>query len=139
MAKGTYKLSRRSIMRLQGVNMMLVAIVLKAIESSPYDFGIAWMGGWRTAVEQHRLYIDGKSKLDGTFKKSKHQNMTADGRPDGSAFDIVCYKDSEITWDENIFRSVAEHIKKVAKEEYNIDLKWGGDWKKFVDMPHFEL
>ena len=126
-------------MRLQGVNMMLVAIVFEAIRNSPHDFGIAWMGGFRTAVEQHRLFVDKKSTKDGTFKKSKHQRLTADARPDSAAFDIVCYKDGEITWDAEIFTEVAKHIKKVAKETYNIDLTWGGDWKKFVDMPHFEL
>ena len=133
-----YKFSRLSLARLQGVNILLVAVAIDAIKESPYDFGIAYMGGFRTAVEQHRLFVERKSKADGTFKKSKHQTIV-NGMPSSEAFDIVCYKDGAITWEADVFRSVAKHIKKVAKENYNLDLTWGGDWKKFVDMPHFEL
>jgi len=132
------KLSRISMLRLQGVNIFLVAIILEAIRESPYDFGIADMGGWRTQVEQHRLYVNKKSKKDGTFRKSKHQDLF-NGMPCSSAFDIVCYKDGKITWDPEVFRAVAAHIKKVAIEKFKIPLSWGGDWKTFVDMPHFEL
>lgn len=126
-----FKLSRRSLVRLNGVNSILIAIAVDAVRKSPFDFGIADMGGLRTAVEQHRLYLDGKSKLDGYVNQSKHQK--------GLAFDIVCYKENKITWDEDVFRAVAAHIRKVAKEQYNHELTWGGDWMKFVDMPHFEL
>lgn len=126
-----YKLSRLSLARLNGVKAILTAICVDAIPNSPYDFGIAWMGGVRTAVEQHRLFVNKKSKADGYTRISKHQK--------GLAFDIVCYEDGKITWDEKIFTEVANHILETAKKQYGIELTWGGNWKSFQDKPHFQI
>jgi len=27
----------------------------------------------------------------------------------------------------------------VALDDFGVKLEWGGDWTKFVDMPHFQL
>ena len=35
----SFKLSRRSLERLKGVNPLLIAIVVDSITDSPYDFG----------------------------------------------------------------------------------------------------
>jgi len=126
-----FKLSHRSINRLNGVKAILIVIATDSIKDAPYDFGIADLGGLRSAVEQHRLYVNKKSQKDGYFRKSKHQ--------EGEAFDIVCYKDGEITWDADVFTEVANHIMTLAKDKYNIDLVWGGHWKSFKDMPHFQI
>ncbi len=126
-----YKLSRLSLARLNGVKAMLTAICVDAVKETPYDFGVAWMGGLRTAVQQHRLFVNKKSKADGYTHISKHQK--------GTAFDIVCYKDGEITWDADVFEKVAKHILEIAKSQYGIQLTWGGNWKSFQDRPHFQL
>lgn len=126
-----YKLSKRSYERLNGVNAILIAILTEAIKESPYDFGIPRSGGLRTAEEQYKLYLKGRSKLDGFKKKSYHQS--------GKAFDIFAYVDGAASWEKEHLTAIARHIQKVAKEDFNISLEWGGDWKTFVDMPHFQI
>lgn len=64
-----YRLSKRSYERLNGIDAILVAILTEAIKESPYDFGIPRSGGMRTAEEQYKLYLKGRSKADG-FKRS---------------------------------------------------------------------
>jgi len=118
--------------RLIGVEQVLVNIIESAIFNSPYAFQIAWMGGTRTKFEQRDLFNDNKSKCDGTIKISEHQK--------GLAFDIICYdEDGKLTWDVDVFTTVAHYILFVAETTYGIDLEWGGDWKSFKDRPHFQL
>lgn len=126
-----YKLSKRSLSRLENVKPILIAIVVEAIKDSPHDFGIPQHGGKRTADEQNLLYKNKKSKCDGFEKKSYHQT--------GNAFDIYGYVDGKATWNKEILTEIARHIQKVAMERYNVDLTWGGDWTRFVDMPHFQI
>lgn len=126
-----YKLSKRSYERLNGVNAILIAILTEAIKESPYDFGIPREGGLRTAEEQYKLYLDKKSQLDGFKKKSYHQS--------GKAFDIFAYVDGKASWKKQHLTAIARHIQKVAKDQFDVDLEWGGDWKRFVDMPHFQI
>lgn len=128
-----YKLSKRSLERLNNVNALLIAIVVDAIKDSPYDFGIPMHGGFRTAAEQNLLFKK-RPKItnkDGYKKKSYHQS--------GKAFDIYAYVDGKASWDINHLTAIARHIQKVAKNKYKVNLKWGGDWKTFKDAPHFQL
>jgi len=133
------KLSKRSISHLQSVDPLLIAIVIDSIKDSPHDFGIPSTGGVRTQSEQYQLFLDKKSKCDGTIKKSNHQPIIVREMKQGKAFDIFGYVDGKATWDEDILTEIARHIQKVAKDRYNIDLTWGGDWTSFRDMPHFQI
>ena len=126
-----YKLSKRSLSRLENVNPILIAIVVDSIRESPYDFGIPQHGGKRTADEQNLLFKDGKSQLDGFKKKLYHQS--------GNAFDIFGYRDGHATWDATVLERLARHIQKIALEQYDVKLTWGGDWISFKDMPHFQI
>jgi peptidoglycan L-alanyl-D-glutamate endopeptidase CwlK len=126
-----YKLSKRSYERLNGIDAILIAIVTESIKESPFDFGIPRSGGLRTAEEQYILFKDGKSKCDGFKKKSYHQS--------GKAFDIFAYVDGSASWDKEHLTAIARHIQKIAKDQFNVDLEWGGDWKSFRDMPHFQI
>ena len=128
-----YKLSKRSLERLQDVNSLLIAIAVDSIRNSPYDFGIPRHGGKRTESEQRLLY-EQKPRVtykDGYIKKSYHQS--------GKAFDIYLYIDGKANWDIDKMEKVARHIQKIAMDRYGIKLKWGGDWKTFKDYPHFEI
>ena len=102
-----------------------------AITNAPIDFVIT--EGVRTQKRQWELFKAGKSKCDGVKNKSNHQ-VKADGY--GHAVDLyplpINYKNKEP------YKILAGHIKKVAKE-LNIKIQWGGDWKNFCDMPHYEL
>jgi len=126
-----YKLSAKSLERLKGVNPVLIKIVLEGIKNSPYDFGIPALGGIRTAEEQQALFNKKVSKCDGYIKKSYHQT--------GKAFDIFVVINGKATWDKRYYTPVARHLQKIAKEKFNTDLTWGGDWTRFVDAPHFEI
>lgn len=126
-----YKLSKTSLDRLNGINPVLIKIVLEGIKESPYDFGIPALGGIRTAEEQNALFNKKVSKCDGYKNKSYHQS--------GKAFDIFVVVNRKATWDKKYYLSVARHLQKISKEKFNIDLEWGGDWKGFVDAPHFQI
>lgn len=125
-----YRLSQRSLNRLQGIDRRLIDLLLIAIRDSPYDFGIPREGGLRSAEDQYILFKKGASKCDGYKNKSKHQL--------GIAFDIYGYVDGKATWDEEILTAIANHILTVAAS-MRIKLSWGGDWRSFKDMPHFQL
>lgn len=126
-----YKMSQRSLKRLEGIEPILIEIVKAAITNSPYDFGIPAFGGLRTAEEQNGLFMKRVSNCDGFKNKSYHQT--------GKAFDIYAYVDRKASWNKKHLTKIARHIQKVAKEEFNINLKWGGDWRNFKDMPHFQI
>lgn len=126
-----FKLSKRSLQRLDCVNPLLIAIVVEAIKTSPIDFGIPQYGGVRTAIEQNELFNKGKSKCDGFNRKSYHQS--------GNAFDIYAYVDGKASWKKEYLFTIARHIQTVAMQRYNVTLQWGGDWTSFRDMPHFQI
>jgi peptidoglycan L-alanyl-D-glutamate endopeptidase CwlK len=126
-----YKLSIRSEARLSGVDLVLIDIVKEAIKTSPFDFGIPREGGYRSAEDQHILFLKGASKCDGYKHKSYHQS--------GKAFDIYGYVDGKATWNVLILTEIARHLQKVAKDEFCIELEWGGDWVNFSDKPHFQI
>lgn len=89
----------------------------------------------RTLEEQQECFKNKTSKLDGVIKKSKHQV--------GKAFDIVPYpnlwKAKETEWKElNVSIKKSLELFNVEKNK-NLKLQWGGDWKNFIDKPHYEI
>ena len=131
-----YYLSMTSLARLNKVEPILIKIFKKAIRNSPIDFGIA--SGKRTTAEQQALYALGRTKpgkivtyLDGVNKKSYHQS--------GKAVDVYAYVNGKADWSSKYYEPIARHIQQVAKEKFNTDLTWGGDWKNFIDRPHFQI
>jgi peptidoglycan L-alanyl-D-glutamate endopeptidase CwlK len=119
-----WKLGKKSLERLAGVKEPLQNVIKTAIVDSPYDFSITC--GLRTVEEQKVLVATGKSRT----MKSKHLT--------GDAVDIAVFVDGKLTWDLKYYKVVATHIKKVAAK-LGIKIVWGGDWKSFIDGPHFEL
>lgn len=142
--KKKFVLSQRSLNRLEGVHPKLQTLIKLGITDSPHDFMI--VQGLRTAEYQNNLYQQGRTKpgkivtnCDGYKSKSNHQ-AKSDGY--GHAIDFAIYDPTlpeKIDWDNNKkYREVADHLKKVAKEN-GINIVWGGDWVKFKDYPHIEL
>lgn len=142
--KKKFVLSQRSLNRLEGVHPALQTLIKLGITDSPHDFMI--VQGLRTAAYQNELYQQGRTKpgpkvtnCDGYKSKSNHQ-AKSDGY--GHAIDFAIYDPTlpeKIDWDNNKkYREVADHLKKVAKEN-GINIVWGGDWVKFKDYPHIEL
>ena len=134
-----YKFSELSRQRMKGVDNRLIALMHESLKDSPIDFGIAWMGGVRTAQEQNRLYKEGRSQKDGYRNKSKHQS--------GKAIDVLPYVKGKYTTEDKYYFILIGVIMSTAKH-IEVSIRSGGDWDKdgeyvtdqnFKDLPHFEL
>ncbi len=117
--------SKRTLNNLKGVDPRLVMIVFEVIRRGNVDLTV--IDGFRDAQTQYQLFLDKKSKCDGTHKKSYHQS--------GKAVDFI-YCPFDNKWDKNKLAAVGEELKKVAKE-YGIECEYGGDWG--WDYPHFQI
>jgi len=148
----TFKLSQRSLDRLEGVDERLVAAVKFAINATKTDFGV--ICGLRTIEEQRKLVAKGASKT----MKSKHI--------DGNAVDLMAYIGSRGSWELNLYDDLADAMKEAAVQ-IGVPLRWGACWhiedirdwdgtmeeamnayvdlrrsqgrRPFIDGPHFEL
>lgn len=115
---------KRSLEQLKTCHPDLQKILIEAIK----DFDFTILEGHRGEERQDELYKEGYSQV--IWPASKHNSTPS------MAADIAPYP---IEWD-NIdrFKELARHIKKCALK-YNLAVRWGGDWLKFKDYPHFEL
>lgn len=148
----TYKLSKRSLTKLDGVNDRLVAVVQRAIELTTVDFAV--IEGLRTVERQRELVAKGASQT----MNSKHI--------DGNAVDLMAYLDNRPSWELNLYDNIADAMK-AAAIELDVAIRWGGAWtvkdirrwdksmeaamtayidhcraqktRPFIDGPHFEL
>ena len=114
-------LSNRSLSNLEGVHPDLVAVVKRAICLTSQDFTV--IEGIRSLARQEQLVASGASQT----MNSRHLT--------GHAVDLVPYP---VSWDWPLFYPIADAMK-LAAEELNVDLEWGGDWRTFKDGPHWEL
>ena len=123
---GNFKLSQRSLDRLKGVHSDLVKVVKRAIEISDYDFMV--VEGMRTIETQREYVKKGVSKTMNSYHLK------------GEAGDLAPLENGAIDWNntKGQFDSVAEAMKQAAKE-LNVEIEYGGDWKSFVDKPHFQI
>ena len=147
-----FKLSQRSIDKMEGVDADLVAVTKRAIELTKIDFGVIY--GMRTIQEQEKLVAAGKSQT----MKSKHLV--------GRAVDLMAYVDGKGCWELNVYDDLCDAMKEAAKE-LSVAIKWGAAWSEgdirtypgtaedammayvdlrrgqgrrpFIDGPHFEL
>jgi peptidoglycan L-alanyl-D-glutamate endopeptidase CwlK len=119
-----YKLGLRSKQRLKGVHPDLVAVVKRAIEISDVDFTV--LEGMRSVDRQRELVAKGAS----TTMNSRHLT--------GHAVDLGAWVGGTVRWDWPLYHKISNAVKKAAKE-LDVEIVWGGDWKKFPDGPHFQL
>lgn len=113
-------ISDRSRKALAGVHPDLVRVIERA-DAMGAKFTV--LCGLRTKQQQEELVAQGKSKT----MKSRHLT--------GHAVDLV---DERFTWGEREMADVA-FIVKAAAADCRIPIEWGGDWKSFIDTPHFQL
>ncbi|MGP3174462.1 M15 family metallopeptidase [Serratia bockelmannii] len=119
-----YRFSQRSEKNLVGVNPALVAVVRRALELSPVDFGIT--EGLRSRERQKKMVAAGASQT----MNSRHLT--------GHAVDVVAYLGANISWDWKYYEHIAAAFKQAGKELGTV-IEWGGDWKTLKDGPHFQL
>jgi len=132
-----------------------IQLILKEVIKY-YDFSV--ISGIRTTEEQHALFKDGKSKLDGINKKSKHQGrLNDDGDIVSFAVDIMPYKKGSNAFSGNekdlarfyfimgLVKATAMRLLEegVITHGIRFGLDWDGDDiyddQNFDDLPHFEL
>lgn len=119
-----FKLSQRSIDRLNGVHKDLVSVVNMAIEETIVDFGV--IEGLRSIERQKELV-------------KQHKSQTLDSRHiTGHAVDLAAYIDGNISWEWEYYKKIAKAMKECASY-LNIPIEWGGDWKTLKDGVHFQL
>lgn len=153
----TYKLSKRSLDRLNGVHPDLVAVVKRAIEISTVDFGVT--EGVRTLATQKKYVATGKSQTMNSMHLPQNDGY-------GHAVDLVAYVGSHVSWEINLYDNIADAIKQAATE-IGVAIRWGAAWhindictyngtmedatneyidlrrsqgkRPFIDGPHFEM
>lgn len=147
-----FRLSKRSLDNLEGVDFRLIDCVLHAIKITTVDFGV--IEGVRTRERQAELVASGASRT----MNSKHLT--------GHAVDLMAYIGSRESWELNLYDEIAEAMREAARV-YDVPLRWGGAWnvhniagwnntmekameyyidksraagrRPFIDGPHFEI
>ena len=147
-----FKLSERSLRKVEGVEKDLVNVVMEAIKLTKIDFGVTY--GLRTLEQQKELYESGRSQT----MKSKHL--------DGRAVDVVAQFGCDISWELNVYDDICDAFAEAARRNSGA-IKWGAAWSEgdirmyqgtaedamnayidlrrsqgrrpFIDAPHFEL
>ncbi len=119
-----FRFSKRSIKNLDGVHWALKMVASRALEISTVDFVV--IEGVRNQRRQKRLVETGASST----MDSRHLT--------GHAIDVAAWVGGEISWAWPHYFLIAKAFKQAAKE-LEIDIVWGGDWKSFIDGPHYEL
>ena len=153
----SFRLSQRSMDRLEGVHPDITAVVERAIQLTEVDFGVTQ--GVRTLDEQKANVAAGRSQT----MASKHL-LQDDGF--SHAVDVVAYVGPDVSWELNVYDDICDAFKQAAKE-VGCSIKWGAAWSEgdirtyegssedammayvdlrrsqgrrpFIDAPHFEL
>lgn len=121
-----YKFGERSIGNLIGVHKDLIRVVYKALELSEIDFTV--VEGLRTIERQKELVSKGLSKTMNSYHLK------------GKAVDLYPFYSGGVQTaaPASEWRKIAKAMKEAAKE-LNVTITWGGDWKSFIDMPHYQI
>lgn len=84
--------------------------------------------GHRAQAEQDEAFRIGVSKV--RWPSSRHNSTPS------QAVDAVPFP---VDWgNKKRFEELAMVVKEVA-DELDVKISWGGDWKTFKDLPHYEL
>jgi peptidoglycan L-alanyl-D-glutamate endopeptidase CwlK len=123
--------------RLDDVHPDLKLVMLEAMKKADLDgVTIRVTCGVRDAAAQMLAFKSGASKLNGIPKKDGGTGVSEHQK--GMAVDVVHMIGNNPSWSGASFKIITKYIKDAAKKK-GISIVWGGDWPKFVDMPHFQL
>jgi peptidoglycan L-alanyl-D-glutamate endopeptidase CwlK len=90
---------------------------------------------YRSNEEQNELYARGRTapgrKVTNAKGGQSDHNFTINGKPASKAFDAVPTIDGKPVWVAS--SPLWDKMGAIAKK---VGLRWGGDWKGFVDKPH---
>ena len=153
----SFRLSQRSMDRLEGVHPAMTGVVERAIQLTNIDFGVTQ--GVRTLDEQRANVAAGRSQT----MQSKHLLQQTGF---SHAVDVVAYVGPDVSWELNLYDDICDAFKQAA-EETEASVKLGAAWSEgdirtypgtaedammayvdlrrsqgrrpFIDAPHFEL
>lgn len=80
---------------------------------------------YRSQARQDYLYESGRTREGSILTNAKVSNHTGK-----MAWDIAC--NGKVLYDNNMLAEAGAVARKLG-------ITWGGDWKGFVDKPHFEI
>ncbi len=87
---------------------------------------------YRTNEEQKELYAKGRT-MPGKIVTYIEQNGKHNKFP-ALAFDVAFKKQGALDWSPIHFRRLAKIISDISDS-----VEWGGNWRRFKDLPHFEI
>ena len=153
----SFKLSSRSLSKMEGVHPKLVETVKRAIKLTKTDFGVIY--GVRTKKEQEDLYVKGATQTLHSYHLPQDDGL-------GYAVDLMAYIGSRSSWELSLYDDLADAMK-LAAIETGTHIRWGAAWtvddlrdwqgtmeeamnsyvdlrrsqgrRPFIDGPHFEL
>ena len=120
-----FVLSARSKSRLEPVHPHLRRVVEMAIQNTVVDFSV--VEGLRSLQKQAEYFRLGKSQT----MRSRHLT--------GHAVDLAPWVNGTIDWVTPFGWTAVSDAMKRSAHALNIPLEWGGDWRTFVDRPHYQL
>ena len=124
---------------MNGVDPRLIYLCEQAIKVTKVDFGIAYLGGRRTAEQQKQIFDEGFSEKDGYIKLSKHQS--------GQAFDFIPFVNGTVVENQWNYAMIVSAIL-IKADELGLKVRSGTNWdmdyefltdQKFQDYGHIEL
>ena len=145
-----HKLGVNSNEKLNTCHQDFQKIIRLAISRSKVDFGVS--EGHRAIERQHKLFLEGKSKIDGYTKKGKHNykpSLAGDiyaYHPNRKVRERIIYDPLTLSYIAGVIDSCAQEL--YSKKEITHLIRWGGNWdsdgiikydQRFNDLPHFEL
>ena len=148
----TFQFGKRSLDNLATVHPDMQCLAKAALAASKVDFTV--VEGKRTEQRQRELYGKGRdvtrlinagysvaeAERYAKPSESKVTNTLKSNHMSGKAIDVYPYIKGAVVvnppqsaWDE-IARAF-----RAAGAATGVKYEWGGDWKSFIDRPHFEL
>lgn len=147
-----FKLSNKSLKKMEGIDPALEILAKHAISLSSVDFGIS--EGLRSVERQKKLVAQKRSQT----MKSLHL--------EGKAIDVFAFVDGEAVWELSVYDEIADAFA-MASRSQGTPLVWGAAWsvpdigqyngtmeeamhsyvdlrrsqsrRPFLDGPHFQL
>lgn len=116
-----YRLGKRSLQELEGVDSDIVKVVKYAITITPVDFAVH--DGMRTLEEQREYVRSGAS----TTMQSKHLI--------GKAVDLVPYINGKLRWEWHPIYQIAAAMHEACLF-HRVEMVWGAVWDRLLtDLP----
>lgn len=116
--------------------------MMKLVEEVRKQLGIEIRVGEcvRSVAEQDYLYAQGRTRAGSIVTNSKGKNYSS-MHQFGVAADIFLNVDvdKDGKTNDDIYNNTTGLFNKIGAIGQSIGLEWGGSWKSFKDLPHFQL